>query len=169
MWLKLLKTFVAIRATQPRVLKSTGSLYLHCDPTASHYLKVLMDRVFGPECFQNEIVWKRTSSANNTHRWGPVHDVILFYSKGGKFTWNTVFQDFDDTYLEAKYRHKDERGVYRLSDLTAAERRAGDSGTPWKGFDPSKAGRHWAAPSEAVKLVGVPLGATTQKKLVDRT
>lgn len=148
-----------------RVLKPAGSLYLHCDPTASHYLKVVMDRVFGPEFFQNEIVWKRTSSANNTHRWGPVHDIILFYSKGDKFTWNTVLQDFDDTYLEAKYRHKDERGVYRLSDLTAAERRSGDSGMPWKGFDPSKTGRHWAAPSEAVKLVGSFPGATTQEKL----
>ena len=148
-----------------RVLRPAGSLYLHCDPTASHYLKVVMDRVFGPECFQNEIVWKRTSSANNTHRWGPVHDIILFYSKGDKFTWNTVFQDFDDTYLEAKYRYKDERGMYRLSDLTAAERRTGDSGMPWRGFDPSKTGRHWAAPSEAVKFLDGSPKATTQEKL----
>lgn len=61
-----------------RVLKPTGSLYLHCDPTASHYLKILIDAVFGARNFRNEIVWKRTSSANNPRRWGPVHDVVLF-------------------------------------------------------------------------------------------
>ena len=65
-----------------RVLKSTGSIYLHCDPTASHYLKILMDAVFGVERFQNEIIWKRTSARSDSHRWNHVHDVILFYAKG---------------------------------------------------------------------------------------
>ncbi len=65
-----------------RVLKETGSIYLHCDPTASHYLKILMDAVFGPQFFRNEIVWKRTSGHNSANRYGPSHDVILFFSKG---------------------------------------------------------------------------------------
>ena len=71
-----------------RVLKPTGSLYLHCDPHASHYLKVMVDSVFGMGNFRNEVVWKRSSAHNSAKRWGPVHDVILFYSKGQRFTWN---------------------------------------------------------------------------------
>jgi len=62
-----------------RVLKPTGSLYLHCDPTASHYLKLMLDAVFGPKNFVNEIVWKRTSSHNDSVRFGRVHDVLLLY------------------------------------------------------------------------------------------
>jgi adenine specific DNA methylase Mod len=71
-----------------RVLKPTGSLYLHCDPTASHYLKVLMDRVFGPEFFRSEIIWRRTGSHNKASRWAPIHDTLLFYVKSEKYTWN---------------------------------------------------------------------------------
>jgi len=67
-----------------RVLKPTGSLYLHCDPTASHYLKILLDSVFGPERFQNEIIWKRHSAHSSAKRYGPIHDIILFYSKSDK-------------------------------------------------------------------------------------
>jgi site-specific DNA-methyltransferase (adenine-specific) len=67
-----------------RVLKPTGSLYLHCDPTASHYLKIVMDTIFGPENYQNEIVWKRTSAHNDPKRWGNVHDILLFYDSPAK-------------------------------------------------------------------------------------
>src|SRR5207245_8569084 len=70
-----------------RVLKPTGSLYLHCDPTASHYLKMLLDEVFGPVNFKSEIVWKRTSVHSGSKRWGPVHDIILFYTETDIFTW----------------------------------------------------------------------------------
>jgi len=62
-------------------LKTTGSLYLHCDPTASHYLKILLDSIFGPDRFLSEIVWKRHSAHSSAKRYGPVHDTILFYSK----------------------------------------------------------------------------------------
>ena len=65
-----------------RVLKPTGSIYLHCDPTASHYLKLLMDAVFGPENFRNEIIWKRHNARSSEQRWPRVHDVLLFYSEG---------------------------------------------------------------------------------------
>src|SRR5665647_3645011 len=64
-----------------RVLKPTGSLYLHCDPTASHYLKLLLDAVFGPENFLSEVIWKRTGTHSSALRWGPVHDVILCYAR----------------------------------------------------------------------------------------
>ncbi len=78
-----------------RVLKDTGSIYLHCDPTASHYLKILMDAVFGPQFFKNEIIWKRTSSHTAGKRWGDIHDTIFFFHEerelgpGTKCYWST--------------------------------------------------------------------------------
>jgi len=69
-----------------RALKPTGSLYLHCDPTAAAYLKILLDSIFGPKNFRNEIIWKRTSAHSSAKRFGPVHDVILFYTKSDNFT-----------------------------------------------------------------------------------
>lgn len=94
-----------------RVLKPTGSIYLHCDPTASHYLKLLMDAVFDPRNFRNEIVWQRTSSHNDSKKWGAVHDVVLYYSKTDRPTWNSVFVAYDTSYLESFYTHQDEHGI----------------------------------------------------------
>ena len=71
-------------------MADTGSIYLHCDPAASHYLKLLLDSIFGPENFRNEIVWKRTHAHSSSRRYGPVHDVILFYSKTPHYRWNPV-------------------------------------------------------------------------------
>ena len=77
-----------------RVLKDTGSIYLHCDPTASHYLKMLMDSVFGAENFRNEITWQRTESHNTAGRYGNIADIILFYSKTETMTWNGGFHSY---------------------------------------------------------------------------
>lgn len=130
-----------------RVLKPTGSLYLHCDPTASHYLKLLLDGVFGAENFRSEIIWKRTSAHNGARRWGPIHDVVLFYSKSDPYRWNRTFAAYDDDYVRRYYRHSDGDGRnYRLSDLTASGVRNGESGQAWRGFDPTAHGRHWAIP-----------------------
>lgn len=71
-----------------RVLKPTGSLYLHCDPTASHYLKLLLDAVFAPTNFRNEIIWKRTTAHSSAKKFGPVHDVLLYYGKSDQVRWN---------------------------------------------------------------------------------
>ncbi|HET6756534.1 MAG TPA: site-specific DNA-methyltransferase [Burkholderiales bacterium] len=101
-----------------RVLKPTGSLYLHCDPTASHYLKIVLDGVFGKENFQNEIIWKRTSSHNRAKRWGPVHDTIFFYSKSNMYLWNRVLQGYEKQYVEEFYRYEDDKGRYRIDNLT---------------------------------------------------
>lgn len=128
-----------------QILKPTGSIYFHCDPTASHYLKVIMDGVFGRENFRNEIIWKRTSAHNSAKRFGPIHDVLLFYTKSGKYTWNRAFQPYDEDYIEKTYRHEDEDGRrYRIGDLTGAGVRQGESGQPWGGHDPTAKGRHWA-------------------------
>jgi site-specific DNA-methyltransferase (adenine-specific) len=130
-----------------RVLKQSGSIYLHCDPTASHYLKLLMDAAFLPEMFSSEIIWKRTSAHNSAKRWGPVHDTILFYTKSASSTWNRVFETYDPAYIERFYKHSDKHGRFRLGDLTGAGTRTGESGSPWRGVNPTDAGRHWAVPS----------------------
>jgi DNA methylase len=133
-----------------RVLKSTGSLYLHCDPHASHYLKVMLDGVFGSGNFQNEIVWKRTSAHNSAKRYGPVHDTILYYTRDNDgVTWNQQHQAYGEEYVSTSYRHVDPKSGqrYRLSDLTGAGTRQGDSGKPWRGFNPTSIGRHWQPPS----------------------
>jgi len=151
-----------------RVLRPTGSLYLHCDPTASHYLKLLLDGIFGAENYQNEIIWKRTGSHGGSKRWGPVHDVILFYSVSDRFTWNKVYQSYDDRYLDKFYRLQDDRGTYQLVSLTGAGIRTGDSGKSWKNVDPTKTGRHWAVPTRALAEAYPDAnmdGLTTQDKL----
>ncbi len=131
-----------------RTMKPTGSLYLHCDPTASHYLKLLLDSVFGPRCFRSEIVWKRSSAHSDTKQGrrihGHIHDVLLFYTKGDEWTWNPLFTPYDEAYIESKYRHVEpETGRrYRLSDLTAAKP-GGDTSYEWHGRRPYR-GRYWA-------------------------
>jgi site-specific DNA-methyltransferase (adenine-specific) len=102
-----------------RVLKETGSLYLHCDDVASHYLKLLLDGVFGPRRFRSEIVWKRTSAHGNARRtFGVITDCIFCFSKGDEPIFNREFTPYDPEYLRTKYRHADASGRrYRLGDL----------------------------------------------------
>lgn len=130
------------------ILRPTGSIYLHCDPTASHYIKVMMDGIFGHENFQNEIIWKRTSAHSGAKRYGPVHDIILFYTLGSKFTWNVQYGDYDEQYVEAFFTHVDEDGRrWQRTDLTGPGVRKGDSGLPWRDYNPTDRGRHWQPPS----------------------
>ena len=88
-----------------RVLKDTGSLYLHCDPTASHYLKLVLDAVFGPENFRNEVIWKRTSAHNSAKRFGPVHDTIFFYTKSSEYVWIPAFQPIPQETIDQWYNN----------------------------------------------------------------
>jgi DNA modification methylase len=128
-----------------RVLKPTGSIYLHCDPTASHYLKMLMDAVFGTHNFRNEVVWKRTSAHNDPNRYGAIHDILLFYSKSSNYLWNTVYAPYDPVYLQTFLDSVDEQGRrYKRTDLTGAGVTQGPSGQPWRGIDVAAKGRHWA-------------------------
>ncbi len=100
-----------------RVLKPTGSLYLHCDQTAGHYLKLVLDAVFGPTNFRTEIIWQRTSSHNDTKGWAVVHDTIFYYTKSNQFIWTGSFVGHDPKYLKDFYTHEDERGVFRLDHI----------------------------------------------------
>lgn len=130
-----------------RVLKPTGSLYLHCDPTASHYLKLILDGLFGPQNFRNEVIWKRSHAQNGAKRYGSNHDTILFYAKGPGATWNPVYQAYDKEYVARHYRHVDADGRrYKAENPTGAGVRNGETGRPWRGIDPTVKGRHWAKP-----------------------
>ena len=136
------------------LLRPAGSVYLHCDPTASHYIKIMMDGIFHHSNFRNEIIWKRTSAHSSAKRYGPVHDVLLFYTKSDKYTWNKRFGEYDQHYLDEFYTHSDsDSRRWRRSDLTGAGVRHGETGEPWRGIDVSVKGRHWfTAPSELDKL-----------------
>lgn len=135
------------------ILKPTGSLYVHCDPTASHYLKVLLDGLFGHQNFRNEIVWKRTFAHGGAERWGDVHDSILFYTKSDKYTWNRVLQKHGKGYVEDKYKKQDARGRYTEIVMTGPGTTKGASGQPWRGYDPTSVGRHWAVPQRALQVL----------------
>lgn len=133
-----------------RVLKDTGSIYLHCDLTASHYLKLLMDAVFGAENFRSDIVWKRTSAHGNaSRRYGSVNDNILFYVKGEEYTFNIQFTPYSDDYIRSFYRYKDANGrIYRLDNLRNPADRP-NLKYEYKGYKPHPNG--WAISLERMK------------------
>ncbi|MCY4562410.1 MAG: site-specific DNA-methyltransferase [Flavobacteriaceae bacterium] len=143
-------TMMGIRLLEmQRVLKPTGSIHLHCDDTASAYLKVSMDAVFGHENFKNEIIWHRTTAHNNVKKFRRVTDTILFYTKTSKYTWNpeTISMPLSSKQLKEKYTQKDSsRGLYRSENLIGRGFSKGESGKPWRGFDPTKNHRHWSIP-----------------------
>jgi DNA modification methylase len=153
-----------------RVLKDTGSIYLHCDPTASHYLKILMDAIFQPFNFQNEIVWRRTGTHGKSKRYAPIHDIILFYSKSDNLEWTYPRKPYMKGHVE-EYFIKDEHGWrtnYYGNVLTGSGLRKGESGQPWHGFDPSAKGRHWAIPGTILESVEEDLSGMSQHEKLDR-
>ena len=117
-----------------RVLKPTGSLYLHCDPTASHYLKVLLDAVFGKENFQNEITWKRTFVHGDSKTWSRAADKLFFYTKSQMFTWNAPIEPHSEKYLESHYSSEDQLGRrFQLTSILSPSPRP-NMMYEWKGF-----------------------------------
>jgi len=141
---------MAIRLVElHRALKPTGSIYLHCDPTASHYLKLVMDSIFGPDRFRNEVIWQRTSAHNDPSRYGRVHDVLLFYARGESHEWIQQYDEADEAYFAAHDFVRDEQGrLYRKRDLTApAHGHAGSGRYRWKGKLPPR-GRMWSYTKE---------------------
>jgi DNA modification methylase len=141
-----------------RVLKKTGSFYYHCDWHASHYVKVMLDSIFGENNFQNEIVWKRSSAHSDPFRYGANHDTLFFYSGGKKWTWNKLFTTYSDAYVQQNYRYKDQKSgrVFRVSDMTA-NKPGGDVSYEWATPDGKKVkpyrGRYWAYSKEKMKLM----------------
>jgi len=127
-----------------RVLKTTGSFYYHCDWHVSHYLKVELDRLFGANNFQNEIVWRRTDAHNDPRRLGRIHDTILWYTKSNRYTFNRIYTDLPETTKRKWYRNVEPRTgrLYNKADLTASKP-GGDTLYEWKGKTPPR-GRYWA-------------------------
>ena len=129
-----------------RVLKPTGSIFLHCDDTASHYLKLLMDAVFRPDNFINEIIWERSQTRSSISRsFRRAHDVILFYSRSDDHKFNMQYRPLSDASMNL-YDHEDAGGKYQGVPLLVSGKRNGKTGAVWRGIDPNvrgKAGMHW--------------------------
>ena len=141
-------TMMCIRLIElKRALKDTGSIYLHCDPNASHYLKLLMDTIFGVSNFRDEIVWRRSqtrSSIKNIFKHS--HDTLLFYSKTDDYFFDLQYKGLSETSLELYAKNQDIKGNYRHVPLVVSGKRNGITGKPWRGLDPNlygKGGCHW--------------------------
>lgn len=131
-----------------RVLKDTGSLYLHCDTIASHFLKIVLDGIFNKDNFNNEIIWKRTSAHSDANRWGNSHDVLLFYAKSKNYTWNKTYIPYSKEYLKNFYKHQDEKGIFSLDNLSNTNTSKGYYYN-YKEYSPPKNG--WRCPIETMK------------------
>ena len=128
-----------------RVLKPTGSIYLHCDPTASHYLKILLDAIFDPRNFRNELTWKRANAHNDPKRFGRISDTIFYYTKTSDYTWNPQYSPYRDEYYQSHFKRDDEGRWFRTVPLDAPRHGAGSPGLlyEWKGKLPAHT-RTWA-------------------------
>ena len=139
-------TMMAVRLLEMRrVLKPTGSIYLHCDHTAGHYLKLLMDAVFGARLFMAEITWQRTPAHSDSRTFGNVCDKILFYSTS-RINADDIRVPLASTYIESHYSLSDERGLYTTDNLTGPGLSSGESGQRWQNYEPSNIGRCWSVP-----------------------
>jgi DNA modification methylase len=150
-----------------RVLKVSGSFYLHCDPTSSHYLKLICDAIFCSQGgnFQNEIIWRRTTAHNDPKRFGRIHDVLLFYVKSFDAYFRPQFVPLARAHISERFAKDDVRGRYKLENPTGAGIRGGDSGEPWQGFDPTTRNRHWAPPRKICAKLGIDNDLSTREKL----
>lgn len=161
-----------------RVLKPTGSLYLHCDPTASHYLKILLDAVFGARNYRNEIIWKRTDSHNDAKQgakhYGRVHDVLLFYAKGEPRVFNALYKPLPESTVEKWYRHVEPETGRRYNKADVTGPGGAGKGNPyyeWNGL-----ARYWRYNKERMqalhdegRLVYTNSGMTYQKRYLDES
>ncbi len=144
-------TMMAVRLLEMRrVLKPTGSIYLHCDDASGHYLKVLMDAVFGSSCYRNHLVWRRATAHNDRYNYGRIVEYILYYGKTDTPNWNweAAHTPKTDGELKRAYPLNDAFGPVRSENLTGPNVRYGESGEPWRGYDVTARGRHWAPPRD---------------------
>ena len=129
------------------LLSENGSLFVHLDQRKAHYLKVTLDEVMGEQNFSNEIIWRSTNSHNTKTSIGQIHQVILYYRKSQSAVFTPLRRPHFKDHVDKNYRHKDDKGHYSHCDLTGPGVRAGDSGKPWHGYNPTASGRHWQPPS----------------------
>ncbi len=146
------------------LLAENGSIYVHMDWKMGHYVKCILDEVFGSEKFSSEIVWQRNTAHNNPTRYGPIHDLIFYYTKSESAVWNAQYTEYDKEYIEGHFTNRAPDGrLYRINEVTGSGLRSGDSGKPWRGHDPSKRGRHWAVPKVLQERLAI--SGTTQHML----
>ena len=133
-----------------RVLKATGSIYLHCDDAAGHYLKLLLDSIFGASRYRNHLVWRRATAHNDRYNYGRIVEHILYYGKteSPHWNWEAAHTPKTDEELKKAYPMNDRFGPVRSENLTGPNVRYGESGEPWHGYDVSARGRHWAPPRD---------------------
>ena len=146
-------TMMAVRLLEMRrVLKATGSIYLHCDPTASHYLKMLLDAVVGAQNFRNEIIWKRANAHNDPKRFGRISDTILYYGKSNIVTWNTQHTPYRDDYYKSHFSQDTDGRYSRTVPLDAPRHGEGSQVLlyEWHGKLPA-ATRTWAVRREIME------------------
>ncbi len=145
--MKIYLTAMAVRLFEMhRILKPTGSIYLHCDATASHYLKAVMDSLFGSNHFRNEVIWKRTSTKSLAKRYAVNTDRILYYIKSKGATWNQQYSPYADEYIQKSFRGRDKHGKYGTADLSGGKAGSSKAYLPLKGIEPPP-GRAWAPPA----------------------
>ena len=144
--------FMAVRLIEcQRVLKPTGSIYVHCDHRANSYLRMLLDAIFGAQNFRSQITWRRATSHNDAKGYGNITDTLLYYSMSSEYIWNghEITQPKSEEQLKAAYPQRDKNGPVRSENLTGAGATDGESGQPWKGYDVAARGRHWAPPKSS--------------------
>ena len=145
-------TFMGVRLLElRRILKPTGSIYLQCNPRAAHYLKALMDALFGHEQFKSDVTWKRMAMREGPKRWVWTHDTLLFYAGPREYAWNQVPQEHPPEYWKKYYFFSDDRGNYQAQPLTGLGRIYDDRGEPWRDIDPAEEGRHWEVPMKVLR------------------
>jgi site-specific DNA-methyltransferase (adenine-specific) len=143
-------TMMAVRLIElHRVLKDTGSLYLHCDPTASHYLKIILDGIFGKEHYRNEIIWQRSNAHNSARQYGRIADTIFFYTKSSNYCWNQIYTEYSDAQL-GRYKSNSDGRLYTCQDLTASRPNSNSGKFEWRGTFPSD-GRGWGYTKEQLE------------------
>ncbi|MDR0328425.1 MAG: hypothetical protein LBI05_09035 [Planctomycetaceae bacterium] len=138
-----------------RLLKKTGSIFLHCDWHANAHIRVdILDKIFGEKNFMGEIIWQRTNAHNDARKkLAVLTDSIFYYSKTDKYAYNPIFTELSEAYKKDAYRFQDDKGIYSSSDLTGAGINKND--VVWKEYHPAERNRHWALPTDIIrKLAG---------------
>lgn len=142
------------------LMHEEGSIYVHTGTQVGAFIRLALDEVFGRERFQSEIIWQRNTAHNNPDRFGPIHEVIYFFTKGERAVWNPQWSKYSSDYVESAFTGISPDGRrYRINEITGSGTRSGDSGAPWRGHDPTGKVRHWAIPNVLQKkfsLTGTP-------------
>ena len=136
------------------LMHNEGSIYVHCDWRVTAFIRLAMGEIFNESNFRNEIIWKRTSAHSSAKRFGPVHDTVLLYAKTDAQIWNEVMQEYEAAYVEQRFARTDPDGrAWKDADLTGSGIRQGETGLPWRGFNPTEKGRHWAYPPKELDVM----------------